>query len=216
MVFNRHLKALNLCNHSDTIACVLYELLVVSISKVAHFKALFFDWLIWNWLSWVSKPTFKVPQVSVLFNFQGPAALSHLCDSLYIIYQILSFVKRFSESFLKKFSSKNAYKLYLKASAAVPWAPPARQLWYITTPPYTLSTPFFGFFDKFWGRYLGKVYIADEWKYDYQMWVRGFSGLPVTGRYWETTGPGRPGPYRGGHTANSACGKAAGRAPTMW
>ena len=24
----RHLKALNLCNHSDTIACVLYELLV--------------------------------------------------------------------------------------------------------------------------------------------------------------------------------------------
>ena len=32
-------KVLNLCNHSDTIACVLYELLVVSISKVAHFKA---------------------------------------------------------------------------------------------------------------------------------------------------------------------------------
>ena len=28
MVFNRHLKALNLCNHSDTITCVLYELLV--------------------------------------------------------------------------------------------------------------------------------------------------------------------------------------------
>ena len=38
------------------------------------------------------------------------------------------------------------------------------------------------------------MYIADEWKYDYQMWVRGFSGLPVTGRYWETTGPGTPGP----------------------
>ena len=28
MVFNRHLKALNLCNHTDTFACVLYELLV--------------------------------------------------------------------------------------------------------------------------------------------------------------------------------------------
>jgi len=41
-----------------------------------------------------------------LFNFQGPAALSRFRDSLYIIYQILSFVKRFSESFLKKFSSK--------------------------------------------------------------------------------------------------------------
>ena len=33
--------------------------------------------------------------------------LSYFRDSLYIIYQILSFVKRFSESFLKKFSSKN-------------------------------------------------------------------------------------------------------------
>ena len=156
MVFNRHLKALNLCNHSDTIACVLYELLVVSISKVAHFKALFFDWLIWNWLSWVSKPTFKVPQVSVLFNFQGPAALSRLRDSLYIIYQILLFVKRFSESFLKKFSSKNAYKLYLKASAAVPRAPPARQLWYITTPPILCQHLFSDFltnFDKIiWAR----------------------------------------------------------------
>ena len=106
--------------------------------------------LFWNWLSWVSKPTFKVPQVSVLFNFQGPAALSVLVDSLLIIQHQVPFVKRFSESFLKKFSSKNAYKLYLKASAAVPRAPPARQLWYITTPPPPLSTPFFGFFDKFW------------------------------------------------------------------
>ena len=118
--------------------------------------------LFWNWLSWVSKPTFKVPQVSVLFNFQGPAALSRLRDSLYIIYQILSFVKRFSESFLKKFSSKNAYKLYLKASAAVPRAPPARQLWYITTPPYTLSTPFFRIFWQILIRLFGQgVYCGD-------------------------------------------------------
>ena len=107
--------------------------------------------LFWNWLSWVSKPTFKVPQVSVLFNFQGPAALSHLCDSLYIIYQTLLFVKRFSESFLKKFSSKNAYKLYLKASAAVPWAPPARQLWYITTPPILCQHLFSDFLTNFEG-----------------------------------------------------------------
>ena len=44
--------------------------------------------------------------------------LSRLRDSLYIIYQILSFVKRFSESFLKKFSSKNAYKLLIEGLVA--------------------------------------------------------------------------------------------------
>ena len=60
MVFNRHLKALNLCNHSDTIACVLYELLVKFGIDYCEFP----------------KTHIKVPQVSVLFNFQGPAALS--------------------------------------------------------------------------------------------------------------------------------------------
>ena len=44
--------------------------------------------------------------------------LSRLRDSLYIIYQILSFVKGFSESFLKKFSSKNAHKLLMEGLAA--------------------------------------------------------------------------------------------------
>ena len=193
MVFNRHLKALNLCNHSDTIACVLYELLVnlelINVGFQTHdqgstsFSFVQFSrsccavssrWQLVNYttsgsvcqeLFWSFFGFFE--GFSVLFNFQGPAALSRFRNSLYIIYQILSFVKRFSESFLKKFSSKNSYKLYLKASAAVPRAPPARQLWYITTPPYTLSTPFFGFFDKFWGRYLGKVYIAEVRKYDY-------------------------------------------------
>ena len=101
MVFNRHLKALNLCNHSDTIACVLYELLV-------NLELIIVG----------SKPTFKVPQVSVLFNFQGPAALSRLRDSLYIIYQILKIVKRFSESFLKKFSSKNGVQAVIEALVA--------------------------------------------------------------------------------------------------
>ena len=101
MVFNRHLKALNLCNHSDTIACVLYELLVnLELINVGF-----------------PKPTIKVPQVSVLFNFQGPAVLSRFLDSLYIIYQILSFVKKFSESFLKKFSSKNGVQAVGKGSS---------------------------------------------------------------------------------------------------
>ena len=44
--------------------------------------------------------------------------LSRLRDSLYIIYQKRLIVKRFSESFLKKFSSKNAYKLLIEGLAA--------------------------------------------------------------------------------------------------
>ena len=44
--------------------------------------------------------------------------LSALADSLYIIYQKRLIVKGFSESFLKKFSSKNAYKLWLEGLAA--------------------------------------------------------------------------------------------------
>jgi len=44
--------------------------------------------------------------------------LSRLRDSLYIIYQKRLIVKRFSESFLKKFSSKNAYKLFVEGLAA--------------------------------------------------------------------------------------------------
>ncbi|WP_294816741.1 hypothetical protein, partial [uncultured Gemmiger sp.] len=46
----------------------------------------------------VSKPTFKVPQVSVLFNFQGPAVLSLWGvppDSLYIIPPPQVFVNTF-------------------------------------------------------------------------------------------------------------------------
>ena len=44
--------------------------------------------------------------------------LPRLRDSLYIIYQKQPIVKGFSESFLKKFSSKNAYKLWLEGLAA--------------------------------------------------------------------------------------------------
>ena len=53
--------------------------------------------------------------------------LSRLRDSLYIIYQNHLIVKGFSESFLKKFSSKNAYKLLIEGLAA---ASAARQLAY--------------------------------------------------------------------------------------
>lgn len=54
--------------------------------------------------------------------------LSALADSLYIIYQKRLIVKRFSESFLKKFSSKNAHKLLMEGLAA---ASAAGQLDYI-------------------------------------------------------------------------------------
>ena len=44
--------------------------------------------------------------------------LSRLRDSLYIIYQKRLLVKGLSESFLKKFSSKNMYKLLIEGLAA--------------------------------------------------------------------------------------------------
>ena len=46
---------------------------------------------------------------------------------------------------------------------------------------------------------MGKVYIAEMGKYDYQMWVR-CRRVTSNSRYWETTGPGTPGPYGGGKT----------------
>ena len=42
---------------------------------------------------------------------------------------------------------------------------------------------------------MGKVYIAEMGKYDYQMWVRRVQWFTGNSRYWETTGPGMPGPY---------------------
>ncbi|WP_418538250.1 hypothetical protein, partial [Gemmiger sp.] len=65
------------------------------------------------------KPTIKVPQVSVLFNFQGPAVLSRLRDSLYIIYQKRLIVKGFSESFLKNFFKKRVQAVMKRFSRRV-------------------------------------------------------------------------------------------------
>ena len=54
---------------------------------------------------------------------------------------------------------------------------------------------------------MGKVYIAEAGKYDYQMWVRGrrFTG---NSRYWETTGPGTPRPYRVVNEGTAVSGKS--------
>ena len=70
--------------------------------------------------------------------------LSALADSLYIIYQKRLIVKRFSESFLKKFSSKNAHKLLIQGLAAAS----AADSLIIIASGHTFVNGVFGFFDK--------------------------------------------------------------------
>ena len=74
--------------------------------------------------------------------------LSRLRDSLYIIYQKRLIVKRFSESFLKKFSSKNAHKLLIEGLAA---ASAARQLDYYSKWSYFCQWGFSVFLTNFEG-----------------------------------------------------------------
>ena len=79
--------------------------------------------------------------------------LSALADSLYIIYQKRLIVKGFSESFLKKFSSKNAYKLWPEGLAA---ASAAGQLDYYSKWSYFCQwgfSVFLTYFERdFWAR----------------------------------------------------------------
>ena len=101
-----------------------------------------------------------------MFNFQGPAALSVLVDSLLIIQHQVPFVKNFFEvfsDFLKVFQPpQNPHKLLLWAFQRLPLA---GQLDYITTGCHTLSTGFFEFFDKFRAEFLGSVYIVVGWRF---------------------------------------------------
>ena len=81
--------------------------------------------------------------------------LSALADSLYIIYQNRLIVKGFSESFLKKFSSKNAHKLLIQGLAA---ASAAGQLDYYSKWSYFCQWGFSVFLTNFegdfWARYM--------------------------------------------------------------
>ena len=101
-----------------------------------------------------------------MFNFQGPAALSVLVDSLLIIQHQVPFVKNFFEvfsDFLKVFQPpQNPHKLLLWAFQRMPLA---GQFDYITTGCHTLSTGFFEFFDKFRAQFLGSVYIVVAWRF---------------------------------------------------
>ena len=85
-----------------------------------------------------------------MFNFQGPAALSVLVDSLLIIQHQVPFVKNFFEvfsDFLKVFQPpQNPHKLLLWAFQRLPLA---GQLDYITTGSHTLSTGFLIFLTNF-------------------------------------------------------------------
>ncbi|MEE0800207.1 MAG: hypothetical protein U0L91_02885, partial [Gemmiger sp.] len=47
--------------------------------------------------------TIKVPQVSVLFNFQGPVTAAGVPDSSFIISNRVCFVKHFFDIFLSSF-----------------------------------------------------------------------------------------------------------------
>ena len=88
-------KVLNLCNFSDTIACVLSNYLFLELFIV------FFP------------NTFKVPQVSVLFNFQGPVPTVSRGQLVYYI----SFSSVCQELFWRFFWSRPAVRPVLLEAA---------------------------------------------------------------------------------------------------
>ena len=130
MVFNRHLKALNLCNHSDTIACVLYELLVKFGIDYCEFPKLTSRFHKFQFCS-----IFKVLLGCCVFR-----------NSLYIIYQKRLIVKRFSESFFEEvFFKKRVQAVDRRACRG--FRRGTAWLWYHRR--YGLSTGFYNFFRIF-------------------------------------------------------------------
>ena len=86
--------------------------------------------------------------------------LSALADSLYIIYQNRLIVKGFSESFLKKFSSKNAHKLLVEGLAA---ASAAGQLDYYSKWSYFCQWGFSVFLTNFEGDFWARCMLGIGW-----------------------------------------------------
>ncbi len=122
----------NLVNHSDTIACVLFELLVI-----------------WNWFTWVSKPTIRFHKFQFCSIFKVLLAVRISRDSLFIISQKFLFVKNFFEIF-EVFSQSLAPRKALKGCcyavfSGFPCRSRAGQLDYNTTGE-TLCQHFFSFF----------------------------------------------------------------------
>ena len=165
MVFNRHLKALNLCNHSDTIACVLYELLVnlelINVGFQTH------------------------DQGSTSFSF---VQFSRSCCAASSRWQLVNYTTSSSVcqelfwsffGFFGSFSTpQNPHKLLLWAFQRPSLA---GQLDYITTGCRTLSTGFLNFLTNF-GRNFWAVCIL--WWVG--IWAQGVGGgrlrLPQNGK----------------------------------
>ena len=101
MVFNRHLKALNLCNHSDTIACVLYELLVKFGIDYREFPN--------------PRSRFHKFQFCSIFKVLLRCRVSVTACILYIRNAWLS--RGFLKVFWRISSSKNAHKLLIEGLA---------------------------------------------------------------------------------------------------
>ena len=154
MVFNRHLKALNLCNHSDTIACVLYELLVKFGIVFRGFPN--------------PRSRFHKFQFCSIFKVLLRCRVSVTACILYIRNAWLSrgFLKVFWRSFLQK--------TYPSCYEALVAACPPRDSLIIIARSMTLVNGFFGFFDKFCGKFLGIVYIGVVRGEGYKgLWWRG-------------------------------------------
>ena len=140
--------------------------------------------------------------------------LSRFRDSLYIIYQILSFVKRFSESFLKKFSSKNGVQAVGKGSSGCRRGLGSRDSLIIIASSMT-----------FVNRFL-QVFLIFSTKFEGEVWARcilGWRRLAGTnyggGGWKEGCGVRRFGEWVSGGRLTAGGGEVAGRAcpaPTVW
>ena len=140
MVFNRHLKALNLCNHSHTIACVLYELLVNLELIIVGFQT--------------------HVQGSTSFSFvqfsRSCLLSSRTAQSLYQRSYFLS--STFFDIFWSLSASKTPYKPQLQALAAVP----SRDSLIIIARSMTFVKHFFRFFwQSFYCTFWQGVYCGD-------------------------------------------------------
>ena len=142
MVFNRHLKALNLCNHSDTIACVLYELLVNLELFIVGFQ------------------THVQGSTSFSFVQFSRSCCAVTCSVtaciLYLIKVLLS--RTFFDIFWSLSASKTPYKPQLQALAAVP----SRDSLIIIARSITFVKHFFRFFwQSFYCTFWQGVYCGD-------------------------------------------------------
>ena len=138
----------NLVNHSDTIACVLFELLVNLELIFVSFQN--------------SRSRFHKFQFCPIFKVLLAVRISR--DSLFIISHEVPFVKNFFETFLKFFSRAEALEKPSKAvamrfSAAVRVALAPDSLT-IIPPENHFVNIFFQIFDNFFGSRKGGRYIV--------------------------------------------------------